>query len=76
MQLGDKIEVKMPAPKDEGIKPENIEVEILYEDKDIIVVNKPKGLVVHPANRKPRWHTCKCINEHMQRNTIWNWWSH
>ncbi len=33
--------------------PENIPLEILYEDNDIIAINKPKGLVVHPANGNP-----------------------
>lgn len=35
------------------MKPQNIELEVLYEDQDIIVVNKPKGMVVHPANGNP-----------------------
>lgn len=33
--------------------PEDIPLEVLYEDKNIIVINKPKGLVVHPANGNP-----------------------
>lgn len=46
---GDVIEVEMPEPKEVAIEPENIELDIIYEDADIIVVNKPKGMVVHPA---------------------------
>ena len=53
VQLGDEIEVNIPEAKEIGLKPENIELEIVYEDNDIIVVNKPKGLVVHPANGNP-----------------------
>ena len=53
VQLGDEIEVNIPEAKEIGLKPEKIELEIVYEDNDIIVVNKPKGLVVHPANGNP-----------------------
>ena len=37
---------------------EDIPIDILYEDDDIVVVNKPKNMVVHPAARKLDWHTC------------------
>ncbi|WP_251859690.1 RluA family pseudouridine synthase [Clostridium sp. Marseille-Q2269] len=49
LKLGDNIEVNIPEPKLLEIEPEDIEVDILYEDKDIIVVNKPQEMVVHPA---------------------------
>lgn len=47
--VGDIIEVELPEPKEVAIEPENIPLDIVYEDADIIVVNKPKGMVVHPA---------------------------
>ena len=40
-------------PKEANILPEDIPLEVLYEDSDIIVINKQKGLVVHPANGNP-----------------------
>ena len=43
----------LPDPVDPAAKPEEIELEILYEDEDVIVVNKPKGMVVHPAAGNP-----------------------
>ena len=49
----DKVEVEIPKVKEINIKAQDISVEVLYEDNDIIVVNKPKGLVVHPANGNP-----------------------
>lgn len=49
VKAGDEILAVFPAPKDIEILPENIPLDILYEDDDIIVVNKPKGMVVHPA---------------------------
>lgn len=46
---GDEIEVDIPEPEPLEIQPENIPLDIRYEDDDVIVLNKPKGLVVHPA---------------------------
>lgn len=46
---GDEIEFSLPEPEIMDILPENIPLDILYEDEDVIVINKPKGLVVHPA---------------------------
>ena len=53
IQEKDEIIVEEDKPKEVSIKAQNIPIEILYEDNDIIVVNKPKGLVVHPANGNP-----------------------
>ena len=50
VQANDKITVKEDKPKEISLKAQKIPIEIIYEDKDIIVVNKPKGMVVHPAN--------------------------
>ena len=47
--LGDRVEVRFPDVKELDIEPEDIPLDILYEDKDIIIVNKPKQMVVHPA---------------------------
>ena len=53
VQNGDKIEIEEEPAKEIELKAQDIPLEILYEDKDIIVVNKPKGMVVHPANGNP-----------------------
>ena len=53
VQNGDKIEIEEEPAKEIELKAQDIPVEILYEDNDIIVVNKPKGMVVHPANGNP-----------------------
>ncbi|NLK73194.1 MAG: RluA family pseudouridine synthase [Clostridiales bacterium] len=45
----DKIEIKIPKPVELEIIPEDIPLDIYYEDEDVVVVNKPKGMVVHPA---------------------------
>ncbi len=50
VQENDVIEIEIPEAKELDIKAQDIPIEVVYEDDDIIVVNKPKGLVVHPAN--------------------------
>ena len=49
-KLHDKINVEEIIPKEIELKAQDIPIDIIYEDADIIVVNKPKGMVVHPAN--------------------------
>lgn len=46
---GDAVELSFPPAEELRIEPEDIPLDILYEDADIIIVNKPKGMVVHPA---------------------------
>ena len=46
---GDNLELELPDTESPDILPENIPLDILYEDSDVIVINKPKGMVVHPA---------------------------
>ena len=52
-KLGDEITIQKEEPKKVDIIAQDIPIEVLYEDEDIIVVNKPKGIVVHPANGNP-----------------------
>ena len=47
--IGDEIVLSIEPVKEINIEPEDIPLDILYEDEDVIVVNKPKGMVVHPA---------------------------
>lgn len=49
-KCGDRVEVRVPEPKALDVRPENIPLDIVYEDEDLLVVNKPRGMVVHPAN--------------------------
>ena len=49
VEAGDEIVVRVPPPEPMEVKPEAIPLDIAYEDDDIIVVNKPPGMVVHPA---------------------------
>lgn len=49
VQGGEKIDIDFPPPIDTDAKPENIPLDIVYEDDDLIIINKPQGMVVHPA---------------------------
>ena len=53
VQQGDKIQVEEEKLVEISIKAQKIPLDIIYEDDDIIVINKPKGMVVHPANGNP-----------------------
>lgn len=46
---GDQIIIHIPEPEELDVVPEDMDLEIYYEDQDVLVVNKPKGMVVHPA---------------------------
>ncbi len=50
VKTNDIVEILVQPPKEVRILPENIPLDIYYEDDDLLVVNKPKGMVVHPAN--------------------------
>ena len=53
VSTGDVITIQEIEAQEIELKAQDIPIEIIYEDKDIIVVNKPKGMVVHPANGNP-----------------------
>lgn len=50
---GDTVELAIPRPAEIEAKPENIPLDIVYEDEDLLVINKPEGMVVHPAPGAP-----------------------
>ena len=49
LNVGDAIEYEIPEAKPVDIQPRSMQLDIVYEDEDLLVINKPKGLVVHPA---------------------------
>lgn len=49
LSKGDQVRVTIPEPKELDIQPQPMDLEIVYEDEDVILINKPKGMVVHPA---------------------------
>ena len=46
---GDEVSVNIPEPKELDVEPQKMDQDIVYEDEDVILINKPKGMVVHPA---------------------------
>lgn len=50
LKAGDEVCVEIPEPQSTELLPENIPLDIVYEDEHLLVVNKPKGMVVHPAH--------------------------
>lgn len=68
---GDHIEVILPDEKDnENIIPENIEIEILFEDEFLLVVNKSPGIVVHPTSAHPSGTLANAVIKHFQSNSL------
>ena len=63
----DLIRVTIPDAVETTIEPENIPLDILYEDDDVLIVNKPKGMVVHPSDRTLFRNTGKCYHVSLQR---------
>jgi 23S rRNA pseudouridine1911/1915/1917 synthase len=53
LNAGDKVEVTIPPEPPARLAPENIPLDILFEDKDVLVINKPAGMAVHPAPGSP-----------------------
>ena len=53
LKVGDSVSVVLPPPQDLSAVPQNIPIEVVYEDDDLLVVNKPQGMVVHPAPGNP-----------------------
>lgn len=53
LRINDVIDINIPDPVMLDVVPQNIPIEIVYEDDDLLVVNKPKGMVVHPAAGNP-----------------------
>ena len=53
VSAGDKIVIEIPEPEELDLVPENLNLAIVYEDDDVVVVNKPQGMVVHPSAGHP-----------------------
>jgi 23S rRNA pseudouridine1911/1915/1917 synthase len=66
LRAGDEIEVELPPPATSNFVPENIPIEVVYEDDDLIVVNKPAGIIVHPAAGITRGTLANALAYHFQ----------
>lgn len=70
VQLGEKITVRIPPPEPASLQPETIPLDIVYEDEDVIVVNKPAGMVVHPAAGHSAGTLANAVLAHSPGTTI------
>ena len=50
LKAGDEIQIEIPEAKELEIAKEDIPLDVVYEDQDLLIINKPQGMVVHPAN--------------------------
>jgi len=67
LTAGDKIKIAIPPPLPSPLSPEDVPITILYEDNDVIVVDKPAGLTVHPAPGHPRGTLVNALLAHYPR---------
>ena len=67
LKAGERVEVELPAPPPSEIEPEEIPLDILHEDEEVVVVNKPSGLVVHPAAGVPSGTLANALAFHFAR---------
>ncbi|MFC6169112.1 RluA family pseudouridine synthase [Loigolactobacillus jiayinensis] len=67
---GDQITVAVPAPVALAAQPQDIPLDIVYEDDDVLVVNKPQGMVVHPAPGHPQDTLVNALLFHSPLSTI------
>lgn len=64
LKEGDRVMAFLPPPAADKLVPEDIPLDVVYEDGDIIVVNKPSGMVVHPAPGHPDGTLCAALLYH------------
>ena len=68
-RAGEEIEVHWPDARPAEAQPENIPLEILFEDEHILVVNKPQGLTVHPSDTQPEGTLVNALLHHMEKSS-------
>lgn len=66
LKVGDRVDVTLPPPEDIEATPQNIPLDIVYEDDSLLVVNKPQGMVVHPAPGNPDGTLVNALLYHLQ----------
>jgi len=80
LEVGQKIEVRVPPPEKLEAQPEDLELDVLFEDPSLLVVNKPSGMVTHPAPGHPTGTLVNALLAHTESCTGWtairqvSWW--
>ena len=70
LQAGDRVVIEPETPVEIDLEPENISLDIVYEDDDVLVVNKPQGMVVHPAPGHPNHTLVNALMYHAPLSSI------
>lgn len=70
LKVGDQVTIEPEAPQKIDLEPEKIPLDIVYEDDDVLVVNKPQGMVVHPAPGHPNHTLVNALLYHSPLSTI------
>lgn len=70
LQAGDRVVIEPETPVEVDLEPENIPLDIVYEDDDVLVVNKPQGMVVHPAPGHPNHTLVNALMYHAPLSSI------
>lgn len=70
LATGDEVVIVPEAPQEIDLEPENLPLDIVYEDDDVIVVNKPQGMVVHPSAGHPNHTLVNALLYHSPLSTI------
>lgn len=65
--LGDEVEIAFPLEKELHLEPEDIPLDVLYEDEDLLIVNKPSGMVIHPAPGNPKGTFANALLHYLKR---------
>jgi 23S rRNA pseudouridine1911/1915/1917 synthase len=68
---GDEVSIRLIEPPDKIHRPEDLPLEIVYEDPWIIIVDKPAGQIVHPAGRMQSGTLCNALQAHFDRQSAW-----
>jgi len=68
LKIGDQIEINLPENKELDLVPEEIELDIIYEDEYLLIVNKKRGMVVHPANGNREGTLVNALLHHSRGN--------
>lgn len=58
---GEQVAINAEIEEEARFEPQDIPLDIVYEDEDIIIINKPRDLVVHPGAGNPDWHGTECV---------------
>ena len=73
VSTGDKINLEIPEPEEASLKPYNFKLDIIYEDDDLLVINKPAGIIMHPGAGNYDKTIVNALDHYNKDSLINNW---